>query len=60
VALDPTEFGGTPEEKKLAARANATKEDIPQSGIVIDATAAIDRVVDEILSKCKAADNGAV
>lgn len=52
VARDPTDFGGKPEEKELVARLHATKEDIPRSGVVIDATAPIARVVDQILSAC--------
>jgi adenylate kinase family enzyme len=52
VARDPTDFGGTPEEKALVARLHRTKEDIPQNGIIIDATAPLERVVDEILAKC--------
>lgn len=54
VALDPTDFGGRPEEKALVARLHATREDIPHSGVVIDATAPIARVVDEILMNCGA------
>lgn len=49
VARDPTDFGGTPEELELAVRLHATKQDIPRDGIVIDATAPLARVVDEIL-----------
>jgi hypothetical protein len=49
VALDPTDFGGKPEERELAARLHQTKEDIAKSGIIIDATAPLARVVDEIL-----------
>jgi predicted ATPase len=49
VALDPTDFGGKPEERELAVRLHQTKEDIPKNGIVIDATAPLARVVDEIL-----------
>jgi adenylate kinase family enzyme len=52
VALDPTDWGGKPEEKELIKRMHATKEDTPQ-GIIIDATAPIAVVVDEILSKCR-------
>ena len=52
VARDPTDFGGKPEEKELVARTHATKEDIPQSGFIIDATAPLGRVVDEILELC--------
>lgn len=49
VARDPTDFGGKPEEKKLVARLHQTKEDVPKNGIIIDATAPIVRVVDEIV-----------
>jgi predicted ATPase len=49
VALDPTDFGGKPEELELAVRLHQTKEDIPKGGIVIDATAPLVLVVDEIL-----------
>ena len=49
VALDPTDFGGKPEERELAVRLYQTKEDIPKNGISIDATAPLARVVDEIL-----------
>ena len=52
VALDPTDFGGKLEERELIARLYATKEDVPKGGVVIDATAPIERVVDEILEKC--------
>lgn len=49
VARDPTDWGAKPEEKQLIARLHRTKEDIPASGIVIDATQALVSVVDEIL-----------
>jgi hypothetical protein len=49
VALDPTDFGGRPEERELAVRLHHTKEDIPKHGIIIDASAPLARVVDEIL-----------
>jgi hypothetical protein len=55
VALDATDFGGKPEERELAVRLHQTKEDIPKNGIIIDATAPLARVVDEILSKCREA-----
>jgi hypothetical protein len=45
------EFGGRPSERELVVRLHATKEDIPK-GVVIDATAPLERVVDEILDKC--------
>jgi len=47
------EFGGRPSERELIVRLHATKEDTPQGGIVIDATAPIAHVVDEILRKCR-------
>lgn len=53
------EFGGRPGERELIVRLHATKEGIPKDGIVIDATAPLDRVVNEILSKCAAADQAA-
>ncbi|OAV56002.1 nucleoside kinase [Rhizobium sp. WYCCWR10014] len=46
------EFGGRPAERELIVRLHATKEDIPESGIVIDATLPLTIVVDEILSTC--------
>src|SRR5689334_4455172 len=49
VALDPTDWGGRPEEREIIARLHQTKEDIPSSGIVIDATQPLVSVVDEIL-----------
>lgn len=54
VARDPTDWGGKPEEKELVARLHRTKEDIPRSGIVIDATQPLVHVVDEILRHVQA------
>ncbi len=54
VALDPTDWGGRPAERELIARLHQTKEDIPQNGIIIDATAPLARVVDEILRQSEA------
>jgi hypothetical protein len=59
VALDPTDFGGTPEQRDLASRLFATREDIPKNAMSIDATAPLGRVVDDILSKCGETDRGA-
>jgi adenylate kinase family enzyme len=59
VALDPTDFGGKPDERELIARLHATKELVPKNAISIDTTAPIARVVDDILSKCREADWGA-
>ena len=49
VALDPTDWGAKPTERELIARLHQTKEDIPKNGMIIDATAPLARVVDEIL-----------
>jgi hypothetical protein len=46
------EFGGRPSERALILRLHATKEDTPSGDVVIDATAPLERVVDEILEKC--------
>ena len=56
VAVDPTDFGATPEERDLIARLFATKEDVPRTAMSIDATAPLGRVVDEILARCGGAD----
>ena len=48
-----TEWGGRSAHRQLIRRLHATKEDVPKHGVVvIDATAPIQRVVDEILEKC--------
>ena len=49
VALDPTDWGGTLAEREIIVRLHQTTEDIPKDGIIIDATAPLARVVDEIL-----------
>ncbi len=49
VALDPTDWGGTPEEREITVRMYHTKEDIPKNGMIIDATPPLARVVDEII-----------
>ena len=46
--LDPDDWGGKPSERELIVRTHQTKEDTP-NGIIIDATAPLARVVDEIL-----------
>ena len=48
------EWGGRQTERELILRLHRTKEDIPENGIVIDATAPLARVVDEILRQCEA------
>jgi len=52
------EFGGKHKERELVTRLHATKEDIPKTGVAIDATAPIERVVDEILDKIRSDDRG--
>jgi thymidylate kinase len=54
VALDPTDWGGRPAERELIARLHQTKEDLPTIGVIIDATASLARVVDEILRQTDA------
>jgi gluconate kinase len=49
------EFGGKPAERELTLRLQATREDVPRNAVSIDATQPVTRVVDEILSKCRAA-----
>lgn len=44
------DWGKSKSERELILRLHATKEDIPDSGIVIDATQPLVSVVDEILS----------
>ena len=43
------EWGGKKAERDLIVRLHQTKEDIPKNGMIIDATAPIDHVVDEII-----------
>ncbi|MDX3928324.1 MAG: nucleoside kinase [Shinella sp.] len=53
------EWGGRAGERELIMRLHATKEDVPQNAMSIDASAPIACVVDDILSKCKMSDQGA-
>lgn len=52
-----TEWGGRLEERQLIRRLHATREDIPKTGIIVDATAPIKHVVDDILRLCDACSN---
>ena len=45
------EWGGRPEERELAVRLHRTREDLPTGGVPVDATAPLERVVDEILRR---------
>lgn len=51
------EFGARQSERELIVRLHHTKEDIPKSGILIDATAPLAHVVDEIVRRAKAIDS---
>jgi hypothetical protein len=52
--------GGKPTERELIARLHRTKEDLPKTGIRIDATAPGAHVVDEIVRKAKQINSRAV
>ncbi|SDP34757.1 Broad-specificity NMP kinase [Pedococcus dokdonensis] len=45
----PDEWGSDPSARELIVRLHRTKEDIPSTGVVIDATPPLTQVVDEIL-----------
>jgi hypothetical protein len=47
----PGEWGAEPSERELVVRLHGTKEDIPRTGVVIDATRPLRDVVDEILQR---------
>lgn len=51
--VDPTDWGGKPEEREIIVRAHQRKEILPQNGISIDATAPVAQVVDSILRRCQ-------
>ena len=44
-----SEWGGKPQERQLIERLHRTSEDLPAHGVVLDATAPIARVVDDIV-----------
>lgn len=45
--------GGKPTERGRIVRWHQTNGDVPENGVVIDATAPIEHVVDEILRRCQ-------
>ncbi|PCJ18616.1 MAG: hypothetical protein COB02_10785 [Candidatus Cloacimonadota bacterium] len=45
------EWGGQENERKFIAQLHATKEDIPKSAVIIDATASVSNIVNIILEK---------
>ena len=55
VALDPTDWGGTPAEREITVRMYHTKAALPPNGMIIDASAPLAHVVDEILRLSEAA-----
>jgi adenylate kinase family enzyme len=54
VARDPTDWGATPEERDITVRMYHEQEALPQNATIIDATAPLARVVDEILRQSDA------
>ncbi|MEO7754682.1 MAG: AAA family ATPase [Terracoccus sp.] len=44
------EFGATPDERELVVRLHRTGEGMPEGSILVDATAPLTRVVDEIVA----------
>ncbi|MBB3590817.1 thymidylate kinase [Rhizobium sp. BK529] len=50
------EFGGKPAELNVVLRAHATREDLPDDAIGIDATQPLGSVVDDILWRCGEGD----
>jgi broad-specificity NMP kinase len=52
IARPEDEFGGKPAEREEVIRLHANKRYTPKVAISIDATAPVERVVDDILSKC--------
>jgi adenylate kinase family enzyme len=54
VARDPTDWGGTPAEREITVRMYHTKAALAQTGTIIDATAPLACVVDELLRHCDA------
>lgn len=53
VVVDPMDFGATQEERDLILRLYDSKEDIPNIGVVIDATQSVDKVVEDILESIR-------
>lgn len=50
------EFGAHPSERELIVRLHGSKDDTPRNGIVVDATAPLAHVVDEIVGRAMAID----
>jgi broad-specificity NMP kinase len=50
-ARTASEWGAREAERQIVRRLHATKEDLPRGGILIDSTAPVARVVEELLQK---------
>ena len=50
IAIDPTDFGATEEERELILELHASKKDISKTGVIINANQPLDIVVSEILA----------
>ena len=46
------DWGATPEERRFTLERHRTKDDLPERGIVLDATVPLSRLVDELLAHC--------
>ena len=55
----PDEWGAKPSERDLIVRLHRTREDIPRTGVVIDATPPVADVVNEILRHVGVSGTGA-
>lgn len=51
---DKARGGGKPVDRDRILRWHQAKEDVPAQGMVVDATAPLEQVVDEILRRCQA------
>lgn len=51
----PDEWGASPSERELIVRLHSTREDVPRTGVVVDATRPLPEVVDEILRRAELA-----
>jgi thymidylate kinase len=51
-------WGARPAERELILRLHRTGEDLPPAGVAIDATAPLERVVDEILRRSESPEPG--
>ena len=53
LARPEDEYGGKPAQREHVTRLHETKEDLPENGVIIDATAPVAQVVDEIIRRAK-------